>query len=244
MDNVKPFLIAVQIENEIPDETFDNYLALLPEDHRNSVMKYKTKDDRDRALLGALLIRFHVSKLCSIPLQAIVIHKNKYGKPYLPMFPDIHFNLSHSGNWVVFIIGEKAVGVDAEQIKEIDISAAASFFSSTELQLLSSYEGHRKLECFYDLWTLKESYIKALGEGLSIPLDSFWIELEPFITVHTRKGNQNWHFKQYALGDAYKLSVCSAHSSLPEKVTRMTSNELLDQVSLHVSAQIASGHKL
>ncbi len=69
------------------------------------------------------------------------------------------------------------VGVDIEKIRPIDFAIAERFFTASEYRLLMDTAEQERLQLFYTLWTLKESYIKFVGKGLSIPLDSFAIEL-------------------------------------------------------------------
>lgn len=230
MEMTPPCLIAIHRTNAIDEEVFHRSLHRIPEDYRHPILRFRRKEDRDRALLGALLIRYALSQACSLPFQDIKIHRNEYGKPFLSGSPNIHFNLSHSGQWVVLVIGEHPVGVDVEQIKSIDLADFELFFSSDEMKQLSAYEGRQKLACFYDLWTLKESYMKALGVGMSMPPNSFSIEFEPSIAVHPRQAGQSWHFRQYALDPEYKLSICSADPTFPEDVSRMTSGHFLNLI--------------
>ncbi|WP_397386519.1 4'-phosphopantetheinyl transferase family protein [Paenibacillus terrigena] len=233
MEITSPCLIAINRAENIDEEMFNHALQWIPEDHRYPIMRLRRKEDRDLALLGALLIRYAISKACSIPFKDIVIRKNEYGKPYLSGSHHIHFNISHSGQWVVLMLSEYPVGVDIEQIKDIDLTAFDLFFASCEINRLSSYTGRQKLSCFYDLWTLKESYMKAIGVGLSMPPDSFWIEFEPRIAVYPHQA-EDWHFRQYAFSPEYKLSVCSSNPSFPEEVRRLASDHFMNLVSLHV----------
>jgi len=106
---------------------------------------------------------------------------NKYGKPYIsaPIVRQLQFNLSHASGMIVLAITKnKELGVDVEcqlrgekSLEPADI--ADRFFSPSEARDLRSLPMHEQVGRFYDLWTLKEAYIKACGKGLSIPLDKF-----------------------------------------------------------------------
>lgn len=76
------WLEAVQMIEEIEEELFLNKLALLPQDNRTQIMKYVRKEDRDRALVGALLPRVMARDICRIPFHKIQIAKSTFGKPF------------------------------------------------------------------------------------------------------------------------------------------------------------------
>ena len=88
----------------------------------------------------------------------------------------LEFNLSHSGGYAVYAVAfKKRVGIDLEQFRA-DISyeqIAKQFFSPEERDHIRSLPESRRLAAFFFIWTRKEAYVKATGEGLSVPLDSF-----------------------------------------------------------------------
>jgi len=94
----------------------------------------------------------------------------------------VEFNLSHAGDFTLIAIAQECrVGVDVERIRS-GISShviAQQYFSASEFAELQSFPLKQRETAFFTCWTRKEAYIKALGEGLSIPLDSFDVSLEP-----------------------------------------------------------------
>lgn len=226
-----PSLTAVNLDQPIDDQHYRILLEHIPNTQRQAVTKFHSKALRDRSLLGTCLIRYCISQWVSIPFRNVLIEKNVYGKPYLPEFPKLHFNVTYSGNWAVFILSEHAVGIDVEQVREIDIESVMSLFSESEQRWLASKGHNDKLDAFYDLWTLKESYVKAIGKGLSIPLHSFTIHTDPSIALNAATGDeQEWIFKRYNLVPGYKLSVCSANPQLPGAVTAVSSSNFISKV--------------
>ncbi|MGG2016779.1 4'-phosphopantetheinyl transferase family protein [Bacillus sp. S10(2024)] len=212
----------------IEEEAFYHYLQLFPKYQQSKIARYVSKEDRDRALIGALLVRTIARDECNVSFHEIDIAETSLGKPYFLVPKGFYFNISHAGKFVVCVFDTEKVGIDVEQIQPIDIEHVCRFFALPERQLLSMLQGNEKLERFYDLWTLKESYIKALGKGLSIPLDSFSINMTPTsITVHEKGVIQAWHFKQYSIHEEYKLSVCVSHSDFPQKIRIHTIHDFL-----------------
>ena len=105
------------------------------------------------------------------------------GKPHIPeeqFGSKVHINLSHSANLIACAISAAGrIGIDLEKVRPLqDLDGIATrFFSAPEYRLITLAEASEKLGLFYTIWTLKESFIKAVGKGLSMPLDNFWFKL-------------------------------------------------------------------
>lgn len=100
--------------------------------------------------------------------------RNAYGKPYFLNATDICFNISHSGSMVAAAFSGREVGCDIEEITDADMALAGRFFSRDEYEeLLAEKDSDRRNRAFFRLWTMKESYMKAKGMGLSLPPESF-----------------------------------------------------------------------
>jgi 4'-phosphopantetheinyl transferase len=130
---------------------------------------------------GAL--RIMLGRYLNISPVKIVFEYGEKGKPALAPRTGIDFNLSHSGGLAVFAFtAGREVGVDVERIRPLSDmqSIADRFFSCEEAAELSSLAPNHRERGFYLCWTRKEAYIKASGDGLSAPLDSFRVTLQPF----------------------------------------------------------------
>lgn len=130
-----------------------------------------------RALLRILLAR-HTGRA---PLD-ITFRYGPQGKPSLEPEQGIRFNLAHSGGLAVYAFTrDRDVGIDIEQARPMpDLEQIASrFFSTAEYLDLTALHGAERTSAFFDCWVRKEAYIKAVGGGLSIPLDSFRVSLAP-----------------------------------------------------------------
>jgi len=148
-------------------------------------------------------VRYLIAEVTRQDPQSLNFSTNKHGKPFLVGLPDIHFNLSHShGVAVCALCRNAAVGVDVEDVgRHTDFSIAKRFFSSFEAELVSRAPDAEKRKLFFDIWTLKEAYIKAIGKGLSIPLNSFSFnanETDIQITFSdTDRADPMWQFFQW-----------------------------------------------
>ena len=138
--------------------------------------------------------------------------QNAYGKLYIEN-AEFCFNLSHCGNYVVASEGKRENGIDIEESQVHDLELAKHFFNEDEYnKLLQQGEEHS----FSRIWTLKECYIKTLGKGLSIPLNSFVVRLGELkreglsefshICSTSYVCNSDINFKEYYF-DGYNIAV-------------------------------------
>jgi len=156
--------------------------------------RYRRREDKLRCVAAEALLRIALGR------DDFRIGKNAYGKPYLPDFQEVHFNISHSGRYVIVACGDAEVGVDVQQHHgDMDLPAiAARCFTPDERQYVGENDPGQ-LQRFYEIWTGKESYLKYTGEGLRRNMQSFSVlQVEPQVR----------HL--YYLPDTrYSLSLCA-----------------------------------
>lgn len=202
-------IYAIKQSEILDDDTFGHLLTYVSEEKRERINKYRIKSAAQQCLISDVLIRSVIHQKLRIDNTDIHFGKNKYGKPYLMGNEDFHFNVSHSNEWVVCAISDAPVGIDVEKIKPTDYNISERFFSEEEHNYIICKEGQQKLDSFYDLWTLKESYIKAIGKGLHMSLKDFSIVIfNGLIYLKDQIGCQFHNFKQFSVDMGYKLSVC------------------------------------
>ena len=170
------------------------------------------------------MLSLAAEKLLSIALAdngitdfSVVYGEN--GKPYLRN-NELYFSLSHSGDMVMCAISEAEIGADTEKVTEIDLDIAKRYFYPEEYEMLTKIETDaERRDMFFRLWTLKESYAKALGIGMLLPFDSFCIDIKNGnITVRQTANNGKFFFKEYELNDGYKYSVCGLFPQFEENI--------------------------
>jgi 4'-phosphopantetheinyl transferase len=170
-------LDSAQILNE-------NYLGILDEAEKGRAARYHYESDRNKFILRRGVLRQLLGKYLNALPSQIQYTTNEFGKPALDqrIGSDLQFNLSTSGDTALLAFTEgRRVGVDIErERKDFETGSIANrFFSAAEQASLSQLPPGQRLQGFYNCWTRKEAVIKALGQGLSIPLDSFDVNLAP-----------------------------------------------------------------
>jgi 4'-phosphopantetheinyl transferase len=222
-------IYSVYLDNDLTDYQFDRLLALLSLEKQKKIKRYVFRMDALRSLVADLLSRFVISKTLNIEKSYIQFEVNDYGKPFVKGVSELHFNVSHSGNWVVCAIDTQQIGVDIEKIDFIDVQLAKHFFSKKEQEDLHMIPYQEQQSYFFDLWSLKESYIKMVGKGLSIPLDSFTIRcIKQQIIFCAEHEDSPAYFKKYDLDNDYKMAVCQRSSALIDSVYNIPLQSLVD----------------
>lgn len=152
---------------------------LLSPDERERANRFHREVDRNRFRVVHTAMRMILAEYLNVGPEEIVFSSATGVKLELDSRfsgAGIQFNLSHSSELALLAVAKGArVGVDIEWIKpEFPIDeVAARFFSAAEISVLNTLPADERVEAFFSCWTRKEAYIKALGEGLSVPLDSF-----------------------------------------------------------------------
>lgn len=171
------------------DAPFDDYFALMTEDERARHARFYFARDRRLFLATRALVRTVLSRYADVPPPSWRFATGERGKPYIsapaPRLPKnlpLHFNLSNTRGLVVCAVSvaHAELGVDAEGLERAGetVSIADHYFSAREVKSLRALPvGDQRLR-FFTYWTLKESYIKARGLGLALPLDQFSFVLD------------------------------------------------------------------
>ncbi|MBD0378723.1 4'-phosphopantetheinyl transferase family protein [Paenibacillus sedimenti] len=210
---------AVHLSEELDKRKFNRMFHHLSPKKQYKVGRMLKYEDAVRSLVGELLVKYAIGTMTNLPRHEIRFGVNAYGKPVIDGNEAVCFNVSHSGDWVVCAIDSDTVGIDVEKIQKIDLQIARQFFSQAENEQLMTLPASLRVAYFFDIWTLKESLIKADGRGLSLPLDSFSI-IKQGANIHLVAGDEipDYHFIQYEIDPAYKLSICAKSRHFPDQV--------------------------
>jgi 4'-phosphopantetheinyl transferase len=168
---------------DVPPETSARLYATLTFDERNRSARFRFERDQQRFIVAHGVLRDLLGRYLQTQAGRISYVYNAFGKPGLsPEFGGrLKFNLSHSsGLALIAITADSNVGVDLEYIRAQSDCAeiARRFFSAAEVDQLNALPNDLYAEAFISCWTKKEAYLKARGDGLAIPLNSFSVPLK------------------------------------------------------------------
>jgi 4'-phosphopantetheinyl transferase len=191
----------------------------LSSDERQRAEQFHFQKDRNQFVMARGVLREIIARYTKVPANHLRFQYSAFGKPCLSeefCSTPLRFNLSHSCGIVLlgFTIGRE-LGVDIEQIRS-DFATeeiAENFFSTNEVAVLQSLPRSLRTEAFYNAWTRKEAFIKAIGEGLSFPLDKFDVTLSPgeparLLAIRI-EGNftSKWSMKSLECEQSFKAAI-------------------------------------
>ena len=188
-------------------------ISALPEYRQRAIERYAREKDRLLSLGAGLLLQ----KACAdagAEGEDRAVDFLPGGKPVLHNRPDVHFSLSHSGEMAVCAISESNVGCDIESVGKFRELLAKKICSPAELEYLYSLDENERAGGFTRLWTLKESYMKFTGDGLSAGADRIGFILTP--SGAKLPGHGELSFFEYAVDCGYRCSLCIEGTVMPE----------------------------
>ncbi len=142
-------------------------LGLVSPERRGKVIRYRMPDDRKRSLGAGIILRRILQE------NGLTENDLRYSGNEKPIADHVFFNVSHAGDYVVGVSSDCEVGCDIEKIRKAPMKIAQRHFGVMEAAYIQTAPDRDK--AFFTLWTLKESYMKMTGKGMSLPLDSFEI---------------------------------------------------------------------
>jgi len=184
---------------EVPEATLRSRERLLSGDERVRTVRFVFEADRRRFVACRGRLREILSMYVAVPPSKIVFGRGAKGKPFLAN-GGVHFSVAHSHELaLVACCAVEEVGVDVELVRELPDAEQIvnQFFSPEEIAAWITLAEGERLRGFFECWTRKEAYVKALGDGLSRPLDSFHVQFsrrEPAKTAVPDGAKPRWSF--------------------------------------------------
>ena len=172
--------------DDLPRPQFDMAEQVLSADEWARAERMPAPHHRRRWIASRFVLRDILARYCGGPPQAITFRYGPNGKPEVvtdQSVGPIHFSVSHSQGLAVYAVAAEPLGVDLERHRPLPVEELASrFLSDYESAAIARVEGVDQLELFITCWTRKEAYLKAVGVGLSAPLQDFDVDLNPAAT--------------------------------------------------------------
>lgn len=156
--------------------------AHLSPDERRRADRFRFEVHRRRFATGRGLLRELLGRILDADPAGLRFEYSEKGKPSLAGMADLRFNLSHSQNGALIAVARgRELGVDIEAVRPLDDAPmlVERFFAPSERRVFAEVPEAKRLACFYTGWTRKEAYVKARGDGLSLPTTAFEVEIAP-----------------------------------------------------------------
>lgn len=201
--------LVATIIPEVPHDLFMSKLEMhLHEDEIKRIKDISNVVQAQRSGIGSLLIAHIVNRASGVPTRGISIHRYPSGKPFLPDFPNLHYNISHTDNIVVMAMGNHVTGVDIEGISKARMPVAKRFFSKAELEMLAHCKKQDVDALFFELWTARESYAKATGIGIFGSISHFIPEKVEEGWQVKDEATGIWDIRHYNYGGNFIIALC------------------------------------
>jgi len=197
------------------------FKLLISSNEKDGISRKRTESAQRDALITRALVRLALSKYVDIAPSDWHFNKGWNGKPFIALTcqghkANIEFNLSHATGLIACAITKSLpLGLDVEYTKRKSdtYKLAPRYFSPEENEDLAALPYEQQAISFYDYWTLKESYIKACGDGLAIPLNHFSFDISNHNNIKINFDNarndqpHHWHCSLFDISDDHKMAL-------------------------------------
>ena len=185
-----PKIYVVKVNSPIDEDTFQFLLRFVQQEKKERILRHRIKQNADNMLIADVLAKTTINKNFGIPFKEQFFAYLGHGKPYIPGFPDVHFNISHSGNYVACGVANNPIGIDIQKIGKYNPYLAKKVCNHRELTQIETSSD--KASEFTKIWTKKEAVLKMCGMGIakgdiknclesfdveSQKLDNYWISV-------------------------------------------------------------------
>lgn len=202
-----------------PPEFHERFIRTLDQEEQARANRFHFDKHRRRFMIARGFLRSLLARYLDTKPEDVRFSYGAYGKPKLDgeHHPNrLRFNVSHSREVAVFGFAyDYELGIDVEYVNHDFASEdiARRFFSRSEVETLNALPDQQKTKAFFSCWTRKEAYIKAIGSGLSHPLDQFDVTLAPgepaalLRVAHDPQAAARWSFFDLDIEDDYAAAL-------------------------------------
>lgn len=200
------------------EERFRLALEKVSGERREKTLRFRHDKDK-RLSLGAELLLHQALGKSGLSDPDISYEYGENGKPYLMGKSGLCFNLSHAGEYVMCAVSDCEVGCDIEDTTDHAMKIARRYYAKDEYARIEALsDENEKNDLFLRYWTLKESFIKCVGQGLLLPLNEFVLDTGPDGTVRITQhvDDRQYHFTEFIPAEGYRAAVCCARDTKPD----------------------------
>ncbi|MBZ5859376.1 4'-phosphopantetheinyl transferase family protein [Flavihumibacter profundi] len=198
---------------------YENLLGFLSKDELARAKRFRFERDQKRFIVARGILRQILGRYLGKKPNELVFEYSSQGKPALATYPGcgtLHFNLSHSDGFALYAVTrDRNIGIDIERIRDdaaVD-QIARRFYSQGEISSLFRMHIDRRTELFFQYWTRKEAFIKAIGEGISFPMEQCDVSLisgsvlSPIILHSDKIESLRWYGQDLFPGCGYAAAI-------------------------------------
>ena len=204
------------------DQPADMIAKLAPrlsKDEYQRAERFYHLTDRRRFIAGRGILRKIISAYLALAPDEAQFTYNEYGKPFISTDQNrgaLSFNLSHSNGMALYAVTRgRRVGIDVEYMRDdfATLEVAERFFSKNEFEALKRVPINQRTKAFFNCWSRKESYIKAIGMGVSYPLERFTVSLVSNVAPALLKVDADateaarWNMYELDVGEEYAAAL-------------------------------------
>ena len=217
-------LFAVKAPPSLDALPASSWLESVCEPKRTRILHQRDAQAAATQLLAEILLRYALHSAYGLDRHSFTQACTEQGKPYFTDPAAPQYSLSHSGSMALCAVHRTPVGADVERIRPVTRALARRIMSDSEYGCF--YESNDKDRFFFTIWTLKESYGKQTGQGIACDLQSLSFTICNQQTVSFNK--PHYAFRSYSLPGGYQAGACLAQGTLPENVTCVALDALVD----------------
>ena len=200
---------------------FDEWYKKMPGSRKERCDRFRMEADRNRCIAAYALLIYALHDMNVLEGDTVNLKEGSDGKPYIDDIP-VFFNISHAKDRVAVVISPMETGCDVEYRSTNALKVAKRFFAPAEYEYLNSItdEEIQGLE-FTRLWTLKESVVKCLGEGIRRAFNDFCVADETgkrVDSVRIGEDERTFYIKEFDSEGGYCYSICSVYDKAEDRM--------------------------
>ena len=233
-------------DDVVDQALLDGYRAMMSASERACELRFQFERDRKSYLVTRALVRTVLSRYVEIEPDRWRFGSNDYGRPHIlneeVLGTGVDFNIAHSHGLIAMAVSaHRVIGVDVENTRQrrVSLEIAQRYFAADEVAALALLPQGQRQDRFFELWTLKESYIKARGMGLSIPLDqfSFHFPREGAVEIRIQPGLADdparWQFWQFAAAPDQLVALAAERRAAGPTESELTVTRVIPNRTQH-----------